>query len=503
MLIKREILGRKLKSCGEEKVIRLYRLIIFASMKQNTYEDIFKQNTREIIESHKCPSCNILGTGVGKNSGGAQRFMCKCCKKTFTETYLSERYRIELRYKYLNNALTREECKLIPKPTRDEWKKKGIVAIESLSFGRCSQENLELLAARAEIQKYKKRIRELAYLLVIYRNLVSIFDVKLEHCKLVDSYINIYVQRLQKNNIPHKRIWKHLPITYRQWQFWNKKRQLCKKSLRQVCKRKHSGQLTNSEVNNIKKASLNPCYDGWPLISIYYQLIRNKSISCCCDTFYRYCRLLDITKRKKKIVKKYTPIIADAPLKILHMDVTIYRPIDNSKLYIHIIRDNFSRAILGYKVATHCRSETSKQLLESVLLQNNLMNEEGKLITDGGSENKGELQKLIDKPGMLWKKLIAQVDIIQSNSMIEAANRILKYDFLFLRTINNIETFNKTMPRILREYNNRPAGMLLGLTPNEVLAGEIPDKNLFKEYIKKGDKLRRKINKKISCEISC
>jgi len=125
------------------------------------------------------------------------------------------------------------------------------------------------------------------------------------------------------------------------------------------------------------------------------------------------------------------------------------------------------------------------------------------LISDGGSENKGELQKWIDKPGMFWKKLIAQVDIIQSNSMIEAANRILKHEFLFLRDIKNIETLNKTMPHILQEYNNRPAGMLFGLTPNEVLTGKVPDRNLFKEYIKKGNMRRQKINKKISCEINC
>lgn len=61
-----------------------------------------------------------------------------------------------------------------------------------------------------------------------------------------------------------------------------------------------------------------------------------------------------------------------------------------------------------------------------------------KLITDGGAENYG--------PITIWanaaqhptiQHLIAQQDIVFSNSMIEAANKQLKYRFLYHQQIQN------------------------------------------------------------------
>ena len=38
-------------------------------------------------------------------------------------------------------------------------------------------------------------------------------------------------------------------------------------------------------------------------------------------------------------------------------------------------------------------------------------------------ENKGKLEEWMNRPGMLWKELIVHLDIIQSNSMVEVANK--------------------------------------------------------------------------------
>ena len=67
---------------------------------------------------------------------------------------------------------------------------------------------------------------------------------------------------------------------------------------------------------------------------------------------------------------------------------------------------------------------------------------------------------------MLWKKLVAQVDIIQSNSMVEAANKILKYQYLFVQNIADTETLENTVPVILDDYYNRPQRLLTCYTPN-------------------------------------
>ena len=53
------------------------------------------------------------------------------------------------------------------------------------------------------------------------------------------------------------------------------------------------------------------------------------------------------------------------------------------------------------------------------------------LVVDDGPENNGCVNNFLSIPGIQLKKSIAQVDIRQSNSMIEAANKRMKYDYLF------------------------------------------------------------------------
>ncbi|MEO6733205.1 MAG: DDE-type integrase/transposase/recombinase [Ferruginibacter sp.] len=224
---------------------------------------------------------------------------------------------------------------------------------------------------------------------------------------------------------------------------------------------------------------------------------------CSRSTFYKYCRLLQITCNRKKKKNIYNPLRATAPLQILHLDVTLYKLINGTKVYLHVVRDNFSRAVLACKIATACCSQNSKEIMEEVLKKYNLMEKEGQLITDGGSENKGALQEWLNKPGMLWKKLIAQIDIVQSNSMVEAANKMLKYGFLHHLKIETLPELAQQLPTILTTYNDMPLGCLHGCTPNQVLAGKIPDKKYFAHSIKNAQSQRVIKNGKIVCKNPC
>jgi putative transposase len=95
----------------------------------------------------------------------------------------------------------------------------------------------------------------------------------------------------------------------------------------------------------------------------------------------------------------------------------------------------------------------------------------GSLITDDGPENKGELTKWLASSATLWKKIIAQVDIVQSNGMVEAANRIsggdpLKYRYLFPKPIIDTSELTKTLELAVENYNNMPCwGYYMGWAP--------------------------------------
>lgn len=122
-----------------------------------------------------------------------------------------------------------------------------------------------------------------------------------------------------------------------------------------------------------------------------------------------------------------------------------------------------------------------------------------KLVTDGGSENKGVVDSFVNHSKSNIQKLVAQSDIIFSNSMVEAVNKRMKYDFLFTTNLLNVSQVNKYLTWAVRKYNNKPHSSLYGLTPVEVFGGMVPDRHLFQPAIKMATYKRRKTNINQEC----
>jgi hypothetical protein len=121
-----------------------------------------------------------------------------------------------------------------------------------------------------------------------------------------------------------------------------------------------------------------------------------------------------------------------------------------------------------------------------------------RLLTDNGSENFGDVTEFVlqtSKPEV--KHLVAQLDIEFSNSMIEAANKQLKYCFLYHRHIADINELRRYVKEAAEDYNNRPNNVLDGLTPLEVLKGLKPAN--YKEQVLQMKAARITENRKVQC----
>ena len=121
------------------------------------------------------------------------------------------------------------------------------------------------------------------------------------------------------------------------------------------------------------------------------------------------------------------------------MDITIFRPSDHTRFYIYLVINNFSRAILSWKASLQNSSEIALENLKKACYKYDLLKSDTQLIVDDGTENKGSINEFLALPEVQLNKQIAQIDIRQSNSMIEAANKRLKYDYLFTKELSNFE----------------------------------------------------------------
>lgn len=115
----------------------------------------------------------------------------------------------------------------------------------------------------------------------------------------------------------------------------------CEKSYFNRCNRIYSNQIIPEEVMQIKKALTSPRTSHWSMKSVYLHGIKNNEITVSINTFYNVNRLLGIrdTKNRKKKKRHKKGIRANAPNKIWHADITVFKTLDGVKHYIYLVMD--------------------------------------------------------------------------------------------------------------------------------------------------------------------
>ena len=291
-------------------------------------------------------------------------------------------------------------------------------------------------------------------------------------------------------------------LSRRKYDMWVKNIS-CSSSPIGLCVRQYPNQLLQSEVDAFKRFFLGFEFSKWPLNSIYYEGVRKGLLTFSLSTFYKYARDLgfshpvpDSRRANHKI-----GIRAAGPNKIWHMDITIFKPIDHVKVYIYLVVDNYSRFILGWRASlVHSASLCSEHW--SRLTRNFGDPRSGdtiQVLVDGGPENK----PLPLEPNLIpIKMVIAQKDILFSNSMIEAINKILKYRYLFTQDLANYPAVIEHLRKSIPEFNFiRPYGPLQGLTPAEAFSEIAPDPSRFKKHFHKIQEQRYQTNRTDLCPI--
>jgi putative transposase len=278
----------------------------------------------------------------------------------------------------------------------------------------------------------------------------------------------------------------------------------CDSSYFEWCVKKYLNQLLTKEVLKIKEYLENKEYQFWSKSSVYLLALRNKDVSVCLTTFYKYAKLLGLNGTPHLQVRtKYSSLKSSHPNEIWCADVTILKTSDGNKHYIHFLMDHFPKKILGYHVDDSSKPTAIRDLLKVAYSQfkNNLPIQ---FVTDSGIENVNTTVKdFIATTNLDIKHLIAQKDIPFSNSKIEAFNKIIKHQFLLPKNLENRKQLLHHLQLDIETYNNiRPQFSSQGNTPNETHAGKTVDITVYKTHFEEQKALRISKNQQSKCN-SC
>jgi transposase InsO family protein len=158
-------------------------------------------------------------------------------------------------------------------------------------------------------------------------------------------------------------------------------------------------------------------------------------------------------------------IRASKPDEIWHIDVTVIRLLNGTKLYLHGVVDNFSRRLLAWKLVEKLSPTTTCEVLAEAAKHLSEVQPPVTLLADSGVENVNDTVDQFLFGGVL-KRVLAQVEIVESNSAVEVWWRGLKNHWLYLNTLDSeaavrrlvafyVQQHNEVMPHSALDYRTR------------------------------------------------
>jgi len=154
-----------------------------------------------------------------------------------------------------------------------------------------------------------------------------------------------------------------------------------------------------------------------------------------------------------------------------HIDTTVIRLLDGTRVYLPAVIDNFSRRILAWRVADRFAPVNSVVVLTEASRGATPSETTPVGLADAGVENVNAQVDDLITPGAL-RRVLAFTDLKFSNSMIEAWWRSLKHQWLFLRSLDCVTTVRRLVAFYVDQHNRvLPHSAFNGQTPDEMYFG--------------------------------
>jgi len=389
----------------------------------------------------------------------------------------------------------------IPRSTVSTWRSRGsrpVVTIEPVE-----QDHQQLVDAIVKLERQK---RILAAVVRILLAMLRASGFTLAGERLPEGSAKAGILRAitsAKPFLPLAVILRIVHLEPGRYHRWNRaSTAVCGLDDRSSCPRTSPSQLTPAEVADIKEMVLAPEHRHMPLGTLARYAQRIGKVFASVTTWTRLARERGWRRPRQRVhpPKPTVGVRASQPNEIWHIDTTIIKLLDGTKVYLQAVLDNYSRKILAWTVTERFAPSNTCQVLlaagKHLVIAGRPL-----LYADSGVENvNGAVDSIL--PTACLDRILAQVEVAFSNSLIEAYWRSLKHQWLFLNTLDSVARVRAMVEFYVNEHNTK--------MPHPAFSGQTPDEMFFLTGAKVPEELalakgnaraaRMAANRAMSCE---
>ena len=196
---------------------------------------------------------------------------------------------------------------------------------------------------------------------------------------------------------------------------WRRKREGCGLDDQPSCPKSFPLQLTREEVSTMRDFVEAETYRHIAVQNLALYAQRLGKVFASASTWYKMIHRRGWKRPRRRVhpAKPKEGLRATRPNEYWQIDATVIRLTTGIRIYLQAAIDNFSRRILAWRVSDKLNSATTRALLieASKHLPAPAPNTCVLVVTDGGSENFGEVEKLLEDSNSL-SRVLAQIDIV-------------------------------------------------------------------------------------------
>ena len=335
------------------------------------------------------------------------------------------------------------------------------------------RDHSELLAENREL---RRRVALLGALVGVFVALVRVSKTRLEFDRIPEGGSKrVLLRAIERSRkvMPLTAVLRIAGISPTRYRSWCRAAEGCDLADQPSCPKVVPARLTSEEVEAIGGMVASHDHRFMSIRSLALHAQRIGKVFALPSTWYALIRRKGWRRPRKRLypAKPKVGARAVAPGELLHLDVTIIRLLEGTRAYLHAIIDNYFRRILSWTLESRLGSGATCRVLRDAAKEIVGNKDRSLVVTDAGSEN---LNRDVDDElsGANLERVLAQIDVTYSNSMIEAFWRSLKNSWLYLHGLESESVLRRLVAFYVQAHNEvMPHSAFGGQTPNEVYFG--------------------------------